>query len=108
MFNTTPKLPTEMKTVTGMAFGTVRFKSLILGGLLKFLFLILNFVFPKKKSKFGVCKSSANCAESDSVIDGNALIVKKVLCKFTMGQCTESRKSTRGHVCRLSLIWRVI
>src|SRR5690606_3634701 len=108
MFNTTQKLPMEMKTATGTAFGTVRFKSLILGGLLKFLFLILNFVFPKKKSKFGVCKSSAKCAESGRVIVGISLIIKKVHCKFTMAKCTESRTSTRRHVCRFSLICRVI
>src|SRR5690606_40826737 len=108
MFNTIPKLPTEMKTVTGTAFGTVRFKSLILVGLPKFSFLILNFVFQKKKSKFGVCKSSAKCAESGHVIAGISLIIEKVHCKFMMAKCTESRTSTRRHVCRFSLICRVI
>src|SRR5690606_8779907 len=108
MLNTTPKLPTEMKTVTGMAFGTARFKSLILDGLPKFSFLIQNFVFPKKKNKFGVCKSSAKCAESERVIVGISLTIKKVHYKFTMAKCTESRTSTRRHVCRFSLICRVI
>src|SRR5690606_4991939 len=108
MFNTIPKLPTEMKTATGTAFGTARFKSLILGGLRKFSFLILNFVFPKKKNKFGVCKSSAKCAESEHVIVGILLIIKKVLCKFTMAKCTELRTSTRRLACRFSPIYRVI